>query len=433
MDATSPREARRLLRDVLREAERPEWLDSAELAVSEVVTNAVLHAHSDVRLRAAVYDDVVCVEVGDRNPNAPVMRHYDASASTGRGLGLVAQLAVACGVRSDGGDGKSIWFCIGSDERAGGATEWAIEDFASAADERCRTIVLRAMPPTLWLAARQHHDAILRELALYAAEHDHVDVDFAQVDQARTRISGAVARAVEEAHVAGRTKPAVPVGHPSPLPWVPDDFDLELAIDPADTSSFLALPDALDLAERLAVNGELLILPGLPEIIAVRDWACEQVVAQLAGSPAAPWPGTADERFETESHGRKVPDEAHWDVSAVRDSDRGVVAADDANRILAISRGLADALGWDPADLVGRRVVALIPPALREAHVAGFSRHLSTGEAHVLGLPLELPVLHADGHEIVCDFLIERTPAGPGRFVYLAWIEPTAAASAAPT
>jgi PAS domain S-box-containing protein len=114
-----------------------------------------------------------------------------------------------------------------------------------------------------------------------------------------------------------------------------------------------------------------------------------------------------------------------WDASAVRDADRGVVAADDANRIIAVSRPLAAELGWEVDDLVGRRVVALIPPPLREAHVAGFSRHLHTGEAHVLGVPLRLPVLRADGSEVECDFLIEQADADGGRPVYLAWITPT--------
>jgi hypothetical protein len=80
----------------------------------------------------------------------------------------------------------------------------------------------------------------------------------------------------------------------------------------------------------------------------------------------------------------------------------------------------------DVDDLVGRRVVALIPPELREAHVAGFTRHLTTGEAHVLGVPLRLPVLRADGTRLDCDFLIEQTPATTGRAVYIAWIQPIA-------
>ena len=42
--------ARRLLRRVLEECGRPQWLDAAELAVSEIVTNGVLHAHTALTL-----------------------------------------------------------------------------------------------------------------------------------------------------------------------------------------------------------------------------------------------------------------------------------------------------------------------------------------------------------------------------------------------
>lgn len=98
------------------------------------------------------------------------------------------------------------------------------------------------------------------------------------------------------------------------------------------------------------------------------------------------------------------------------------------NRIVAVSRSLADELGWAPDDLVRRRVVALIPHRLQEAHVAGFTRHLSIGASLVLDVPLSLPVLTADGTEVTADLLIQRAPASPGRAVYLAWIQPRPAA-----
>lgn len=423
-DSQSPRAARRLVREVLTDGDRSEWLDAAELAISELVTNAVLHAHTEIDLTVALFDDRVCCEIRDFNPAAVGARGYDKQASTGRGLDLVAAVASDYGVQSFGAAGKSVWFCIGAGAASEGTDQWGLEvERGDVASSGAPNVVLRALPPTLWMAARQHQDAQLRELALFGAEHP-IDVDFERIDRARMAISDRVARAVDEANAAGRTSPVVPDGHPSPLPWAPAQIDLELHVSPEDAPAFLALPDALDLAERLAVSGALLINPGLPEVIAVRDWACEQVVAQLAGSPPGPWPGTAQERFETSTHAAEMVDESTWDSAALTDADRGVVAADDANRIVAISRPLAEAVGWDPAALVGRRVVTLIPPRLREAHVAGFSRHLSTGEAHVLGVPLELPVLHADGTELLCRFMIERVSAGAARSVYVAWIEP---------
>lgn len=426
----SPRSARRLLREVAAASGRDEWLDVGELAISEVVTNAALHAHTPIEVRVAVFDNRLCVEVKDGSPAVPVSRDYGADATTGRGLGLVAAMALECGVHSLGAAGKIVWFCVGPpdepDERSADdlLAAWTLDDFEDAETTATpANVVLLAMPATLWLSARQHHDAILRELALYGAEHEVV-ADFAAADRARGIISIALSRALEAAHDAGLARPALPADHPSPLPWVPADLDLDLCIDASDGPAFAALQDALDAAEHLAVAGRLLMRPGLPEIVAVRDWACEQVIAQLAGAPAAAWPGVSQERFETESRTRLGSDEPAWDASVARDSARRVVAADDANRIVAVSRPLAELLGWSSDDLVGRRVVTIVPPSFREAHVAGFSRHLTTGEAHVIGVPLKLPVLHADGHEILCNFLIERAPTNPGRSIYLAWIEP---------
>jgi PAS domain S-box-containing protein len=212
----------------------------------------------------------------------------------------------------------------------------------------------------------------------------------------------------------------LPEDHPGDLPWVPDLAALTLAVPPGDVPSFAAMQDTLDLAERLATDGQLLARPGLPEIVALRDWACEQVLAQLGGAPPAPWPGTDHERFLAQD----AVGTAGEGVEVVRSSSRPAVAADDSNRIVAVSRAMAAATGWEVDDLVGRRIVTLIPPRLREGHVAGFSRHLSTGEARLLGVPLELPVLRADGTEVRCGVLIEEAATEHGRRLYLAWFDP---------
>lgn len=427
-DLESAAEARRLLREALDQSGHADWSDRAELAVSEVVTNAVLHAHTPVQLWLAVTDEQLCVEVRDFCPMLPVQRNYDVEATTGRGMGLVALLTGACGVHSLGIDGKVVWFCVGDQEDDPDPSAlldaWDIDDLLPAAAVETRDVRLLSMPATLWLSARQHHDAIIRELTFYLAQHGDDAVDVAAADAARARISGAVVAEIDAARAAGTAEPAVPSGHPSPLPWVPKQLDLCIQV-PADAASeFAVLQDVLDLAERLAVAGELLTRPALPEIVAVRDWACEQAIVQLSGGLPTPWQGTHQERFERHPEGAAVPPMPEWDASVVTDATTGAIAADDANRILAISPTLADELGWDPADLVGRRVVTVVPPALREAHVAGFSRHLNTGEAHVLGVPLDLPVLRRDGTEVQCRFLIERVPAGAGRAVYVAWIDP---------
>ena len=430
--------ARRLLQSALADADREKWSDAGALALSEVVSNAALHAHTRIEVLVEVHDDYLWAEVSDGSTLLPQLRQYDRQATTGRGMALVSALTDECGVYSLGAAGKVVWFRLG-DRNPGAATEqdllaaWDLdgdEDAGPAAGPAPATevdswrVTLAEMPITLWLAARQHHDALLRELVLYQAEHGDEEVDLPKTDAARNLVMGAVLAAVEDEQRAGTALPAVPAGHPAPLPAVPRRLALDVDVPLDYASHFAALQDTLDVGERLARDGRLLAQPGLPEVVAVRYWVCEQVVAQLAGQPPMPWGGTAQPRFETLVNDRLQTET--WDDSAVRTSTRGVVAADDANRIVAISPSLAELLGWEVADLVGRRVVTLIPPALREAHVAGFTRHLSTGEAHILGVPLTLPVLHADGREILCHFSVERAPATGRYAVYLAHVEPAA-------
>ena len=427
--------ARRFLRDALREAGRERWRDGAELALSEVVTNGVLHAHTELTVRLRVLEDMLEVEVADGNPALPAQRRStEAEATTGRGLELVAALTRECGVRPEL-TGKVVWFTVGDEEPAQELTEdelldaWDVDIPWGSQSEQAATVevVLQGLPTTLWMAAREHHQTMLRELVLYLAEHGETverAPDLVLADEARNLVWAAVLAEVDRARTAGTARRPLPDGHPSPLPEVPEAVDLRLALRPDVGPAFAAMQDALDLGEQLAVDDLLLVRPGLPEIVAVRDWACEQVVAQLAGVAPAPWGGTDQSRFIELVHDRAEPALPVWDSSIVTDSDRGVVAADDANRIIAISASLARTVGWTPEEIVGRRVVALIPPALREAHVAGFSRHLSTGQANVLGVDLELPVLHRDGRQIPCRFLVERAAVGVGRPVYLAWIEP---------
>jgi anti-sigma regulatory factor (Ser/Thr protein kinase) len=85
------------------------YVDAARLLVSELVTNAVLHARTDIALVVRLLRTGVRVEVHDGSPSAPVVRHYDDEAMTGRGLALVDELARRWGVDREPG-GKSVWF-----------------------------------------------------------------------------------------------------------------------------------------------------------------------------------------------------------------------------------------------------------------------------------------------------------------------------------
>jgi anti-sigma regulatory factor (Ser/Thr protein kinase) len=103
--------ARRFTRAALRRHSiAPETIDIAILLVSELATNAIVHAVSNVRLRVRVGDDVR-VEVCDISARAPEVTPGEIGREWGRGLALVSTLA-------DGWDwsprpeGKVVWFAL---------------------------------------------------------------------------------------------------------------------------------------------------------------------------------------------------------------------------------------------------------------------------------------------------------------------------------
>jgi serine/threonine-protein kinase RsbW len=62
---------------------------SVVLAVSEMVTNAVVHGDGEVVLRVKVAVDVVRVSVTDHNPAPAVLKEAGPDGESGRGIRLV--------------------------------------------------------------------------------------------------------------------------------------------------------------------------------------------------------------------------------------------------------------------------------------------------------------------------------------------------------
>lgn len=114
-------EVRHFLDGLLRRWELVPLLDDVQVMASEVVTNALIHAHSAVDLRLREYPNRIRVEVQDSDPNPPVPTTLledeagNEEAETGRGLLIVEALAQAWGT-SPAGRGKVTWFEIGNPE-----------------------------------------------------------------------------------------------------------------------------------------------------------------------------------------------------------------------------------------------------------------------------------------------------------------------------
>jgi anti-sigma regulatory factor (Ser/Thr protein kinase) len=156
-------EARRWARGVLTawDADELEWELSQLL--TEVVTNAVLHAGTSLRVgleQDAASGRLRC-EVTDGSPVRPRLRNHSAEATTGRGLQLLETVAASWGVQPASA-GKTVWFELdgeggGRGERPGGEDLAALlEELASgeaAVEGGGKGAVARgSTPPTLALA-----------------------------------------------------------------------------------------------------------------------------------------------------------------------------------------------------------------------------------------------------------------------------------------
>lgn len=114
--------ARRFLRSALREWGLDEIEDVATLLATELVTNAVLHARTPVRVLVRRRDRVLRVEVSDSSPAVPAPRRYSAESGTGRGLVLVAELANRWGTEHrPEAAGKTVWFELHLDAQSSSA------------------------------------------------------------------------------------------------------------------------------------------------------------------------------------------------------------------------------------------------------------------------------------------------------------------------
>ncbi|MFN8035447.1 MAG: ATP-binding protein [Acidimicrobiia bacterium] len=102
--------ARRFLRAVLTRSGADERLiEDAILALSELVTNAVVHARTELRVRVTVDPDRVRVDVLDSGPGRAGPRTPAPPDLGGRGLHIVEQLSDRWATR-ERDDGCGVWF-----------------------------------------------------------------------------------------------------------------------------------------------------------------------------------------------------------------------------------------------------------------------------------------------------------------------------------
>ena len=111
-DTQTPRAARRFVAQALSGWDDGEGdlTETVNLLVSELVTNAILHAGSDVEVMVRLTATAARIEVTDASGDSIAPRDATSEEDSGRGLALVGSLAQRWGVRPAAGGGKTVWF-----------------------------------------------------------------------------------------------------------------------------------------------------------------------------------------------------------------------------------------------------------------------------------------------------------------------------------
>ncbi len=411
--ATSVRAARAFVRDHLAGAD-PDLIEAATLLTSELVTNAVLHTGSAVELRLLV-GDVVRVEVHDDSDQLPASRNPDLQSTTGRGLGLIEMLAANCGIDVTP-PGKTVWF----DLLGGPAPEWARLSAETAAWQTTGfvdtealpgyEVILLGLPVLLYEVMSEHSEAVLRELALTHVHH---------VGHSSDILSASELSAADNARrVLWNAFDDWSRSHQDPMTR-PTRADISATISAVDAAGLRLLLTAFTAAERLATRQRLLTSTALPEIRALRSWCARDLLAQVDGQAPTPWLPPA----ETDQDIPLSPIRAGYALNWVNSQPNAVIGGDHTNYIVAASPAVADLLGWTPEELIGRRIAVIIPPDMRENHLAGFTRYQLTGQRRLLGQTVEIFAWHRENRAVPVVLTLEQHDDNHQPF-YIAYLYP---------
>ena len=76
-----------------------------------------------------------------------------------------------------------------------------------------------------------------------------------------------------------------------------------------------------------------------------------------------------------------------------------IITSDTTDTILTWNRGAEHIFGYKAEEIIGKRVITIIPERYRKRHLNGIRRFIETGEKHLLGNKIELEALKKNGAE----------------------------------
>ena len=250
---------------------RTDLLDAAELGVSELVTNAILHAEPPITLRVLGSRERPRVEVRDHSKRPPRttddMTDEDGLMRTvGRGMGILALYSQAWGADVSP-EGKVVWFVPSPDPGVD-------------VDDKLLQVQLLGMPAQVWASFRDWYAEIRRELRLLAFAHPDQFPLAAEVAELTLRTELERRRA----HGIERLDAAIAAGDAT--------VDLDYRVPASAPATMARMGEVLARADEFCRDQSLLTMPATPQQLALLDWYVGEFVRQGAGEEPQPWTGS---------------------------------------------------------------------------------------------------------------------------------------------
>ena len=282
------REARLWVGERLSDVGRDDLVWSAELAVSELLSNALLHGEPPIVVQMGGTRDHPRVEVHDGSAQLPQMPEPQGNngvraledeflLTIGRGLDLVAKFSDAWGVET-GAEGKFVWFSPRADAQETGVAGDVTGDSPHAPQPRgaVLNVQLLGVPVDQLADFERHHRELAREVALLAlaAGTDYplaktISDVFALLRRDVRPELGEQLRQLRSAGVSAS--------------------DMEVTVTRQAAAELGRFVELLSLADAFCVEQRLLTLARTPDQIAFQNWWFGEISRQLAGEPPTAW------------------------------------------------------------------------------------------------------------------------------------------------
>ncbi|MCW2809054.1 MAG: ATP-binding protein [Marmoricola sp.] len=292
----SVRLARSWVSKVLEEIGREDLVDAAQLGVSELVTNALIHSQPPLSVRVRGTVNHPRIEVVDSSPFPPQRESVapeiedvdDFNVTTfGRGLDLVAMMSRRWGSDlAHDGRSKSVWFEPSGKARYENHLEGEIFDFDPAtgdgqdvAEGPRMPLRLLGVPARLFEEMRRYHFEVRRELRLLAmtAPEDYplaTELTEVLVQADRERRSTAGIGDLDRA-IADRV----------------DSVDLEYLVPVSTSTTMARIRDLLSEVYRALSADHLLAMRPPDLIVELETWYFTEFERQGRGDAPRRWTG----------------------------------------------------------------------------------------------------------------------------------------------